>query len=140
VVGDGRLDGGHNDAAPYNAAWRDGLAGFFDRDFAGPVSREWDLAFCAFGRVPLRARHVVAAGGFPDFAARPRRLRRFLDVYGWSGDIGDFVEVVRKRIVDHSEGVRRLAEGGDPLFQALVAQGTCDDLDQAAAELSTGCG
>ncbi|HEY0543519.1 MAG TPA: hypothetical protein VGD53_34510 [Actinoallomurus sp.] len=42
--------------------------------------------------------------------------------------------------MDHSEGVRRLAEGGDPLFQALVAQGTCDDLDQAAAELSTGCG
>ncbi|HEY0543520.1 MAG TPA: hypothetical protein VGD53_34515 [Actinoallomurus sp.] len=81
-MADGRLDGGHNDAAPYNAAWRDGLAGFFDRDFAGPVSREWDLAFCAFGWVPLHARHVVAAGGFPDFAARPRRLRRFLDVYG----------------------------------------------------------
>jgi hypothetical protein len=63
-----------------------------------------------------------------------------LEVYGWSGDIGAFVEVVRKRIGDHSEGVRRLAEGGDPLFQALVAQGTCDDLDEAAAKLSTGCG
>jgi hypothetical protein len=61
-----------------------------------------------------------AAEGYPDFAARPRRLRRFLDVYGGSGDIGDFVEVVRKRIADHSEAVRRLAEGGDPLFQAPV--------------------
>jgi hypothetical protein len=89
---------GHNDAAPYNAAWSDGLTGSFDWDFAGPASREWDLAFCTFGWVPLHTRHVVAAEGFTDFAARPRRLRRFLDVYGWSGDIGDFVEVVRKRI------------------------------------------
>ncbi|MFC8849589.1 MULTISPECIES: hypothetical protein [unclassified Micromonospora] len=35
---------GHNDAAPYNAAWADGrLAGFFDWDFAAPVTPEWDL-------------------------------------------------------------------------------------------------
>lgn len=40
---------GHNDAAPYNVAWADGrLVGFFDSDFAAPVTPEWDLAFTAF--------------------------------------------------------------------------------------------
>ena len=53
---------GHNDAAPYNAAWHQGtLAGFFDWDFAGPAAPEWDLAFAAF------------SSGAP---ARPARCRR----------------------------------------------------------------
>lgn len=76
---------GHNDAAPYNAVWRDGrLAGFIDWDMAGPVSPGWDLAYAAFSWVPLHARRVVAREGFTDFAARPERLRRFLDSYGWA--------------------------------------------------------
>ena len=67
---------GQNDAAPYNAAWDDQgqLVGFFDWDFAAPVSLEWDLAFPAFAWVPLRARHVVEAEGFTNFVDRPRRL------------------------------------------------------------------
>ena len=70
---------GHNDAAPYNVAWADGrLVGFFDWDFAAPVTPEWDLAFTAFAWVPLHARHVVAAKGFTAFEDRPRRLRLFL--------------------------------------------------------------
>ena len=126
----------HNDAAPYNAAWRDGrLAGFFDWDFAGPATPEWDLAFTAFSWVPLHARRVAAREGFADFAARQRRLRRFLEVYGWSGAAEDFTEVVRARVVAQADGVRRLADGGDPVFVRLVAQGTCDDLDRAVAEL-----
>jgi len=39
---------GHNDAAPYNAVWQGRLVGFIDWDFAGPVTREWDLAWSAF--------------------------------------------------------------------------------------------
>ena len=66
----------HNDAASYNAAWHQGkLTGFFDWDFAGPATPEWDLALAAFSWVPLHTRHWVAAEGFTDFAARPRRLR-----------------------------------------------------------------
>ena len=77
----------HNDAASYNAAWHEGkLTGFFDWDFAGPATPEWDLALAAFSWVPLHTRHWVAAEGFTDFAARPRRLDRFLRTYGWSGD------------------------------------------------------
>ncbi|MEN3358765.1 MAG: hypothetical protein V7637_2747 [Mycobacteriales bacterium] len=68
---------GHNDAAPYNAVWtRAGeLVGFIDWDFAGPVEPDWDLAYAVFSWVPLHARHVVAAEGFTDFAARPAGWR-----------------------------------------------------------------
>ncbi|MFZ3560827.1 aminoglycoside phosphotransferase family protein [Streptomyces sp. BH055] len=128
---------GHNDAAPYNAAWCDGeLAGFFDWDLAAPERREWDLAFTAFSWVPLHARHVVAAEGFTDFAARPRRLHRFLDVYGWSGSRTSFIEVVQDRARAHAEGIRRLAAEGDPLFDKLLRQGVAADLDRAVVELA----
>lgn len=127
---------GHNDAAPYNAAWHDGrLAGFFDWDFASPVMPEWDLAFTAFSWVPLHARHVVAAEGFTDFAARPQRLRRFLEAYGWSGSLMAFIEVVQARAKAHAEGIRQLAAGGDPLFDRLLRQGVAADLDRAVVEL-----
>jgi hypothetical protein len=128
---------GHNDAAPYNAAWHDGrLAGFFDWDLAGPVTPEWDLAFTAFSWVPLHARHVAAAEGFTDFAARPQRLHRFLGTYGWPGGTADFLTVVRERVEAHADGVRELAATGDPVFTRLLRQGVCDDLDQALTELA----
>lgn len=65
---------GHNDAAPYNAARSDQghLVGFFDWDFAAPVSPDWDLAFTAFAWIPLHARRVVEAEGFTGFSDRPR--------------------------------------------------------------------
>jgi Ser/Thr protein kinase RdoA (MazF antagonist) len=126
---------GHNDAAPYNAVWRDGrLAGFFDWDMAGPVSPEWDLAFAAFSWVPLHARHVVAREGFTDFEDRPRRMRLFLAGYGWTGSESAFLESVAARIQAHAAGVRDLAVR-DPLFARIVAQGGADDLDAALAEL-----
>ena len=99
---------GHNDTAPYNAAWHQGtLAGFFDWDFAGPATPAWDLAFAAFSWVPLHARHVVAAEGFTDFAARPRRLRRFLRTYGWRASETEFLEVVRARVRAHADASPR---------------------------------
>jgi hypothetical protein len=128
---------GHNDAAPYNAAWHQGtLAGFFDWDFAGPVTPEWDLAFAAFSWVPLHARHVVAAEGFTDFAGRPRRLHRFLRIYGWPATTGQFLTVIQARVQAHADAVRDLAATGDPVFERLLRQGVADDLDQATAELA----
>ncbi|WP_307803713.1 aminoglycoside phosphotransferase family protein [Micromonospora echinofusca] len=135
---------GHNDAAPYNAAWSDGrLVGFFDWDFAAPVTPEWDLAFTAFAWVPLHARHVVAAEGFTAFADRPRRLRLFLDAYGWTGPTGPFVEVVRQRVTASADGIRRVAAAGDPAYRSMVAHGVDTTLDTAVAELAdfpTGAG
>jgi hypothetical protein len=127
---------GHNDAAPYNAVWRDGrLAGFFDWDMAGPVSPGWDVAFAAFSWVPLHARRVVAREGFTDFAGRPDRLRQFLAEYGWTGLAAEFLDVVRDRIRAHVSGLRELAAAGDPLFAQIISQGGAADLEAALAEL-----
>jgi thiamine kinase-like enzyme len=128
---------GHNDAAPYNAVWRDDtLAGFIDWDFAAPVTREWDLAFVAFSWVPLHARAVVIAEGFSDFASRPARLRRLLQRYGWEGDSREFIGVVQDRARANADGIRRLARDGDPLFARLLAEGAAASLDTAAVEVA----
>ncbi|WP_432992981.1 phosphotransferase [Dactylosporangium sp. CA-233914] len=128
---------GHNDAAPYNAAWADGqLAGFFDWDFAAPVTPEWDLAFTAFAWVPLHARHVVAAEGFTEFAQRPSRLRLFLDTYGWDGPLGPFVQIVRERVSASAQGIRRTAAAGDPAYQRMIDQRVDKALETAVRELA----
>jgi phosphotransferase family enzyme len=126
----------HNDAAPYNAAWNDdGLVGFFDWDFAGPGSPDWDLAFAAFSWVPLHARHVVEAEGFRALDDRRGRLELLLMTYGWSGDVESFVQIVRTRLVAHVDDVLRLSQAGDPFFLRLVDAGTIEDLSTAVNEL-----
>lgn len=128
---------GHNDAAPYNAVWRDGrLAAFIDWEFAAPVSRGWDLAYVAFSWVPLHARDVVEAEGFSDFEARPRRLMRLLDRYGWEGDPSVFVEIVRERALSMADGLRALAAEGDVDAVRLIAEGHAASCERAAEELS----
>ena len=129
------LIAGHNDAAPYNAVWRDGrLAGFFDWDMAGPVPAVWDVAFAAFSWVPLHARHVVAREGFTDFEGLPCRPDLFLAEYGWTSSMPAFLEVVAARIQAHVTSLGDLA-ARDPLFARIVAQGGADDLETALAEL-----
>jgi hypothetical protein len=128
----------HNDAAAYNAAWHQGkLTGFFDWDFAGPATPEWDLALAAFSWVPLHTRHWVAAEGFTDFAARPGRLVRFLGIYGWSGSTGEFLDVVEARVRAQADGIRDLAAAGDEAFGRLLREGIPDVLGQAIAELAS---
>ncbi|MDQ7909462.1 phosphotransferase [Phytohabitans sp. ZYX-F-186] len=128
---------GHNDAAPYNAAWADGrLAGFFDWDFASPVTREYDLAFTALAWVPLHARRVVGEEGFTAFAQRPARLRLMLDAYGWTGPLAPFIETVRRRVADSARGIRRIAADGDPAYVMMLEHGVDTDLETAADELA----
>ncbi len=133
---------GHNDAAPYNAVWRpvgagvEELVGFIDWDFAAPCPPVWDLAFVVFSWVPLHARQVVVAEGFTDFAARPRRMRKLLDAYGYTGSVGQVLDAVSARIAAHIQDVRDLADAGNPLFARLVDSGILDALDQAMLELA----
>lgn len=137
---------GHNDLGPYNAVWRpegapDGasagaLVGFVDWDFAAPCPPLWDLAHAAFSWVPLHARHVVAAEGFTDVAARPRRLRLLLAAYGYTGPVHEVLVALQDHLAAHSADLRRLAAAGDPLFGGLADSGVLDDLDRARAELA----
>ncbi|GIF44693.1 aminoglycoside phosphotransferase family protein [Actinoplanes xinjiangensis] len=129
---------GHNDAAPYNAT-RAGrrLTGFVGWDFAGPVSREADLAFTAFAWVPLTARSDADADGWTDFTDRPRRLRMLLDAYGWRGSAADMIREVRDRISAAIHDIRRLATDGDHDCRELIHSGLDLRLATAVKELAT---
>ena len=74
---------------------------------------------------------------FTDFAARPRRLDRFLSTYGWPATTAEFFEVVQARAKAHAYGIRDLAAAGDEVSARLLRQGVADDLDQAIAELTS---
>ena len=125
---------GHHDAAPYNAVWRQGrLVGFVDWDVAGPSSREFDLAYSALMWVPL-----LAPGSAWPMASRPleeryRRLHLLLDAYGYGDDRSALQEAVPARARRNAEVTRRLADGGDPVFQAL--RGQAADLDRSAQQV-----
>jgi hypothetical protein len=126
---------GHHDAAPYNAVWRRGrLVGFVDWDVAGPSSREFDLAYSALMWVPL-----LASGSAWPMASRPleeryRRLHLLLDAYGWGDDRSALREAVPMRARRNAEVTRRLADSGDPVFQAL--RGQAADLDRSAQQVA----
>lgn len=125
---------GHNDAAPYNAVWRDGhLVGFVDWETAGPSSAETDLAFAALWWVPLHARHVAEMVGFDAFDDRRRRLHLFLDAYGYPAYRATFGTAVAARARLNATVLRRLAAGGDPTYMALLP--TTVDLEAAAEEI-----
>jgi hypothetical protein len=126
----------HNDASPFNAAWSDGhLAGFFDWDFAGPASVESDVGWTAVGWVPLSAWRVAAAEGFPEPADRPRRLRMFLEAYGWRGDPRVLVAVVQERMRVRAEEIRRRGALDEALYGRLLRGGVADDMELAVREL-----
>ncbi len=127
----------HNDASTFNAAWSaDRLVGFFDWDFAGPATVQSDLAWMALGWVPLHARRVAESEGFTDFAARPKRLRIFLDAYGWTGEIEPIVAEIAARMSARAREIRRFGVGGEDLYRRLLSQGVADDMDQAVRELA----
>jgi len=125
---------GHHDAAPYNAVWRDGrLVGFVDWDLAGPSSREFDLAFSALMWVPL----LVPGSAWP-IASRPMqerygRLHLLLDAYGYDQDRSALRQAVAQRARRNAEVIRRIADSGDPVFQAL--RGQAADLDRSAQQV-----
>jgi hypothetical protein len=98
----------HNDLAPYNTVYVDGLpVAFIDWDYAAPGPRTWDLAHAAWRFVPLTAGAPV-----PEAA---RRLRLLCDAYGLEVP----VELVARRMQALHDTIRELAARGDPAFVAM---------------------
>ncbi|WP_232661177.1 phosphotransferase [Pseudonocardia sp. TRM90224] len=125
---------GHQDVAPYNAVFDDdGLIGFVDWDTAAPSSRELDLAFAALMWVPLHIREVVEPQGFRAFDDRSRRLHVLLDAYGYDGDRAGFGAAVAERCRINVAAIRRMAAGGEAIYQALLQH--ADQLERAAVEI-----
>ncbi|MFC0005856.1 phosphotransferase [Micromonospora siamensis] len=114
----------HHDAAPHNVIWRpDGTLGLIDFDLASPGARIYDVAYAAWTWVPIFSdRDSITLGWkHPD---RPRRLRLFADAYGLiPRDRHRLIRTIRKRIVDHVEGIRRMAAAGEPAFVRIVHKG-----------------
>jgi hypothetical protein len=105
------------------------------------------VAYAAWTWVPIFSdRDSITLGWHkPD---RPRRLRLFADAYGLiPRDRHRLVRTIRKRIVDHVEGIRRLANAGEPAFVRIVRRGTsagpcatCGSSITSATPSSTPCG
>jgi Ser/Thr protein kinase RdoA (MazF antagonist) len=85
----------HNDFAPYNLAFRDGLpVGAIDFEAASPGPRAWDLAYLVYRLVPL------AHPSNPDLPPRPEapaRLDRLCAAYGGI-DPEDVLALVPERL------------------------------------------
>jgi hypothetical protein len=64
---------------------------------------------------------------------RYRRLHLLLDAYGYGDDRSALRAAVATRARRNAEVTRRLADDGDPVFQALRDQ--ADDLDRAAQQV-----
>jgi Phosphotransferase enzyme family len=70
----------HNDFAPYNLAFRDGMpVAAIDFGTASPGPRVWDLAYLAYRLVPLAA---PGNPDLPDVGDRDGRLARLCAAYG----------------------------------------------------------
>ena len=101
----------HNDFAPYNLAFRDGLpVGAIDFEAAAPGPRAWDLAYLAYRLVPL------AAPSQPRPARRspttPARLAALCAAYGGI-EPAAVLALVPQRL-------RALAETAPPAHAELV--------------------
>ncbi|MFT4294942.1 MAG: NUDIX domain-containing protein [Micropruina sp.] len=114
----------HNDAAPYNVAFRgDEVSGVFDWDLAGPSTPVHDLGHTAWSAIPL-FRPIPA-----DQAAR--RLTVFADAYGT--DPATVLDSVRPRVQLAVDGIREAVRRGDEGMINLAAQGEPERTERALA-------
>jgi Ser/Thr protein kinase RdoA (MazF antagonist) len=73
----------HNDFAPYNCVFRDGLPiAMVDFDMAGPGSRVWDVAYTVYRFVPLCCPVNLRLLGWKNEMNTVPRLRLALSAYG----------------------------------------------------------
>ncbi|MDQ1679734.1 MAG: hypothetical protein QOI42_593 [Frankiaceae bacterium] len=103
----------HNDLAPYNTVFRNGLpVGAIDWDTAAPGPRVRDVAYVAFRWVPLQA--PGHGNGPTDPADRMRRLRLFLETYRSDLDAEKMIGEVLERVRDLYAFTADRVEQGNP--------------------------
>ncbi|WP_106206406.1 aminoglycoside phosphotransferase family protein [Kineococcus rhizosphaerae] len=122
----------HGDPGPWNMAWRNGrAAGLFDWDFAHPGPAIDDVAYALEHLVPFRSdEQAVRWHGFTAPPDRPRRLRRFLQAYGWDEPpaVQVLVDAVIARQQRTIDAVAELARRGVQPQQRWVREGHLEEL------------
>jgi hypothetical protein len=101
----------HNDVAPYNTVYRDGVpAALIDWDRAAPGPPAWDLAHVAWRFVPLDPATPVSEAH--------RRIALILDAYDLTDRTG-FIDTCAARAIHLHDTIRDHATAGDPGFTAM---------------------
>jgi Ser/Thr protein kinase RdoA (MazF antagonist) len=88
----------HNDFAPYNLVFADGLlVGVIDFDYCSPGPRLWDLAYLAYRLAPL-----TGTLDTEPFTASERagRVQRLLTAYGSDATVEELLALVVRRLED----------------------------------------
>ena len=128
----------HNDAAPYNAVWRDGrIAGLIDWDVTGPGHPWQDLAFAAWQWVPLHELSQLPGWVRPpdDVAAR---LRMLTDAYGLApADRPAFARTIPPRMRLSVDRIAAGADAGDPGLTAFREGGYLDEMRHSVAHVES---
>ena len=125
----------HNDFAPYNLAYRDGICvGAIDFDTVSPGPRLWDLAYFAYRIVPL-----TAPGTEDDVdlstSEREHRLRLLIMAYGTDATTDSLQAVAVERHLELAAfSERRAADEAEPDFARHAEQYRADAAHLAAAE------
>lgn len=121
-LGESQLGAGdivcHNDFAPYNVVYRDGLVGVIDWDVVAAAPPVWDLAFFAWQWVPLHNEGLVRELGAPAIVDAPRRLSVLCETYGRITS-ESMIDVVLERVAASRRGILERAAEGDPAFIRL---------------------
>lgn len=104
----------HNDVAPFNSVFRDGmLFAMVDFDSAGPGRRIWDVAMGIWRWVP-----VYKESG-PAVRDRPARIRMFCDAYGLGPERRDVIDALLERQRAGREYASGEVARGDPGFTKI---------------------
>lgn len=108
----------HNDLAPKNTVYRDGLAvAFLDWDLAAPGLRVHDVAHMCWQYLEL--------GPGVDVTTAARRMRLMCDAYG-AMDLGEVVETVLWWQDRCARGIDTAARAGDSAMARLRDSGAVD--------------
>lgn len=120
----------HNDFAVYNTIFYDEkVAGIIDFDLAAPGPRSWDIVYALYTFAPLSARYqapdgtVIAYDPQKDDERYAKRVRLFLNSYGWTEDHTSLLPVLLLRIEALYLFIEQKASLGDQAFIKMVEEG-----------------
>ena len=129
----------HNDFAPYNLMFEEGLAtGVIDFDLASPGPRAWDMGYTAYRFVPLTAPENPDVA-YPGVAVQARRLDAFCTAYG-DPRVGARA-VATAAAANLQELVAFIVEratAGDPAQRAVLERGDTEIYERDIAYLQAG--